>query len=200
MFENTAPDKYLEYPLLLSLHRSDFIPGLEHLPDWLCHDLIERDCDLVWGYLRLPSSFIVRYELHHRIMARLQSRLDDVVTQQRRAESQDEPMIKAYYLIDWYIERGTDILEWKDAQEQMPVEDFERLRLSVLERDNIRSELWESLPEWVHDIPEYRKEAHILKLAIFMENQTINDMKACVPGIPLTQDVDLDDIDLEGFE
>lgn len=199
MFENTAPDKYFENPLLLSLHRADFIPGLEHLPSWLGHDLIERDCDLMWGYLRLPSSFIVRYELHRRIMARLQARLDDVITQQRRAESQDEPMVKAYYLIDWYIERGTDILESKDAQEQMPVEDFERLRLSVLERDIVRSELRESLPEWIHDVPRYRKETHQLKLAIFLENQAIDDMKVCIPGTPLNDDVDLAQIDFEGL-
>lgn len=192
-YEDPETGRRVPYSDLQVLHDNQWLPGFEHIPDWLRIDLIERDSQLVRAYLRSPSTPSIRRELSRKIVARLQSELDNVLTARREIESKDEQATKAYYFIKWALEQMRTVLTSKSIHKGFSKLEYDTLMAKHDELNEHLAEISRRSPSWTFHIGMDRWDSLRLEKALFEEMQAMQRMDACLPRTPLNEDIDLDD-------
>jgi hypothetical protein len=195
--ESGEPVLYKDLNALLA---NEWLPGFEHIPDWLRVDLIERDSQLIRAYLRAPDSATIRRELHFKVMARLQSELDNVLTVRREVESNDEDAIKMWYFLKWSIEQMQAVLTSKSIHEGFSKEEYDELMAKHDALHEQMKEIRRQAPGWTSQTGMDRWDSLRLEKAMFDEQQAMQRLNACMFGNDLNEDINLDDIDPSEFE
>lgn len=180
-YEDPQTGQRKPYADLLLLHGRRTIPGLPHLPDWLHIDLIDKDPQLVRAYLRDPASVSLRRKLSARIVARIQSELDQVLTCRRRHEEQRQAEARKLYRIRWALDQMQAVLSCEAIQQAFTREEYQELmdRHDALNRE--REAFVRDRPRWSGEIGMDRWDAQRLERVLFEERQAIERMEAGLP-------------------
>lgn len=168
------------YVDLLLLHNAGTLPGLTHLPDWLQHDLIEKDPQLIRSYLRGPANVSLRRKLSARIIVRVQAELDVVLTCQNQNEEQRNVETKRLYAMRWAIDQMQAVLTSKIIQKSFSRKEYQDLnnRHDALFKE--REMFVRDRPNWARQIGMDRWDAQRLERVLFDERQAIERMEAGV--------------------
>ena len=180
---------------LNALLDNEWLPGFEHIPDWLRVDLIERDSQLIRAYLRHPDSPRIRRELSSKVVARLQSELDNVLTVRREAESKDQDSIKIWYFLKWSLEQLRIVLTSKSIHKGFSKVEYDEL---MAKHDSLHEQLKEvcrQAPGWTSQIGQDRWDGLRIEKALFEEHQAMQRLEACLFGTQLNEDFDLDEFE-----
>lgn len=177
-YEDPQTGERKPYPDLMLLHGNRALPGLPHLPDWLHVDLMDKDPQLVRAYLRDPANVSLRRRLSARIVARVQSELDQVLTFRRNVEHQRLPEVKRLYRMRWELEQMQAVLTCKEIHQAFSKEEYQALmdRHDALHRE--REAFVRDRQKWANQIGMDRWDAQRLERVLFDERQAIERMEA----------------------